>query len=416
MLKNYFKIAIAVFKRRKFFTFISLFGISFTLAILMILTALKDSLLSADYPETRRDRSLYVVNLADVSTKFGNTRNSSPSIYFLNKYVATLKTPEKVSIASLGFSNASAYVNNKKLDFAIKYTNADFWDVMEFNFLEGKPYTRQQVEAAENVAVISADVKKKYFGGEGTVAGKYLEVGNKRYRVIGVVKDVPMVTMIYSYSDIYVPYTTSDALDKSKTYYGTYTAVLLARNKSDMPKIDEEYQQVIRRIPLEIPKDFDKLSSHADSYLESFTRMSFGNDRNSGSGYLYLVIGIFVFLFMLLPTVNLVNINVSRIMERSSEIGVRKAFGASNGSLVLQFIFENVLLTLAGGIIGVLIAWGVLTFVNHNELIPNASLAISLKVLFYGFLLCLLFGLFSGVLPAWRMARLQVVNALKSAS
>ena len=57
MLKNYFKIAIAVLKRRKFFTFISLFGISFTLTIIIVLTAFIDNVISPNYPETNRDRS-----------------------------------------------------------------------------------------------------------------------------------------------------------------------------------------------------------------------------------------------------------------------------------------------------------------------------------------------------------------------
>ena len=57
-------------------------------------------------------------------------------------------------------------------------------------------------------------------------------------------------------------------------------------------------------------------------------------------------------LFMLLPTINLVNINISRIMERSSEIGVRKAFGASSSTIIGQFIVENIFLTLLGGLLG----------------------------------------------------------------
>ncbi|MEJ7684852.1 MAG: hypothetical protein WKG06_44800 [Segetibacter sp.] len=69
MLKNYFKIAIAVLKRRKFFTFISLFGISFTLTILIVLTAFVDNLVSATYPEVNRDRSLYITTLVQKDTK-----------------------------------------------------------------------------------------------------------------------------------------------------------------------------------------------------------------------------------------------------------------------------------------------------------------------------------------------------------
>jgi putative ABC transport system permease protein len=64
MLKNYFKIAIAVLKRRKFFTFISLFGISFTLTILLVMTAFVDKIANDDYPDRKRDRSLYVSKMS----------------------------------------------------------------------------------------------------------------------------------------------------------------------------------------------------------------------------------------------------------------------------------------------------------------------------------------------------------------
>src|SRR5205807_5372739 len=127
----------------------------------------------------------------------------------------------------------------------------------------------------------------------------------------------------------------------------------------------------------EDPKSWDDLHTHADPYTASFTRFLFESNKDGGLGYLYLVIGVFIFLFMLLPTINLVNINISRIMERSSEIGVRKAFGASSGKLVMQFVFENIILTLLGGIIGVIISLIAITFINHSDLIPNIELSMN---------------------------------------
>ena len=158
MLKNYFKIAIAVLKRRKFFTFISLFGISFTLTILIVLTAFVDNITGANYPETKRDRSLYITTLQQEDTKNQGRRTGPASFYYLNHYVSTLKTPAKVAIASF-FNPTNTYVNNKKLVINLKYTNDAFWDVMDFNFIEGKPYTLQQIKNAEKVAVISEDLK-----------------------------------------------------------------------------------------------------------------------------------------------------------------------------------------------------------------------------------------------------------------
>jgi putative ABC transport system permease protein len=121
-----------------------------------------------------------------------------------------------------------------------------------------------------------------------------------------------------------------------------------------------------------------------------------------------------VFLFLLLPTINLVNINITRIMERSSEIGVRKAFGASSKTLVYQFLVENVIFTFLGGLIGVMLSIIAIMIFNRSNAVPNLDLSLNFTVLFFGLVVCLLFGLLSGVYPAWRMSRLNVVSALKS--
>ncbi|AXY76768.1 ABC transporter permease [Paraflavitalea soli] len=410
MLKNYFKIAIAVLKRRKFFTFISLFGISFTLTILIVLTAFLDHLISPQYPDTRRSRSLYINTALRSNSKTFYFSNGPLSYYFLNKYVSSLKTPEKVAISSI-FSTTNTYVNNKKLEIDMKYTNAEFWDVQEFQFLEGRPYTAQEIANGDHVAVISEKTKQAYFG-EASAVGKYIETDNVRYRVTGVVKSVP-ITILFSYGDLYLPYTLSKTERSNTGFDGSYTAIILARSAADLPKIQEEFQQTVARIPLK-GMEFDKLDCYADSYLASFTRTLLGKDESSGVNKFILSISLFALFFMLLPTLNLININISRIMERSSEIGVRKAFGASSRTLVYQFIIENIILTLIGGILGIALSAIIIAILNSSQLLPQVYLAINFTVLAWALLACLLFGLFSGVYPAWRMSKLQVVTALKA--
>lgn len=411
MLKNYFKIAIAVLKRRKFFTFISLFGISFTLTILIVLTAFVDNVTSANYPEVNRDRSLYITTLEQKNTKSFSRQNGPASFYYLNHYVSTLKTPSKVAISSF-FSATNTYVNNKKLVINLKYTNNAFWDVMQFNFTEGKPYTLQQINNGERVAVISEDTKRDYFGGKAKVAGKYIEADNVKYRVTGVIESVP-VTMFVSYADLYVPYTVQKTDYTHQKTMGNYMAVLLAASADDLPKIKAEYAGVVAKVKPD--KDFEILQSAADGYLASFLRTSpIGNTEDGGVTKLMIIVTIFVLLFMLLPTLNLININISRIMERSSEIGVRKAFGASGTTLVWQFIIENIILTFFGAVIGVAFSYIILQVINSIGMIANMHLSINLTVLFFSLLACLVFGLLSGVYPAWRMSRLQVVTALKA--
>jgi putative ABC transport system permease protein len=414
MLKNYLKIAIAVLRRRKFFTFISLFGISFTLTILLVLTAFIDKVVGDTYPDKKRDRSLYVTRIEE---KGKDSQSSGPpSYYLLSHYAGGLKTPREMTIFS-GANGTNTYINNKKIAVNYKYTDANYWDILDYSFTEGKPFTQQQVTNADRVAIISEDMKRQYFGDIPSVVGKYIEADNVKYKVAGVVKNIPITTYML-YSDIYLPYTLSKTDYNDKSYRGNYMAILLASSAADVPKMHEEYEQMMRRLPLankDYNKDYNpytKIYSHADSYITSY--VDTGNEDQSGVTLAFTIIGIFVFIFMLLPTINLVNINITRIMERSSEIGVRKAFGASSRTLVYQFIVENIILTLLGGLIGLVLSLVAIQVINSQNLIANLELSINFTVLGIGLLVCLLFGLLSGVYPAWRMSKLNVVTALKA--
>ena len=409
MLKNYFKIAIAVLKRRKFFTFLSLFGISFTITILMVMTAFIDKVVNDNYPDKKRDRSLYA---SRIELKGKESMNSSGlSYYYINHYITKMKTPVKMAISS-GFGSTNTYVNNRKVVINYKYANADFWEVLDFDFIEGKPISKQQVDNAERVTVISEDMKKEYFGNDDTPAvGKYIEADNIKYRVCGVVKSLP-ITSYLLYSDIYLPITTTKTkLDADKGYMGDYGVILLAKNTGDVAKIKKEYADIVAKLP--IPgKEWDHIYSHADSYIEGYVRS--GNESRSGMLYAFLAITFFALFVMLLPTLNLVNVNITRIMERSSEIGVRKAFGASSRTLVYQFIVENLILTFLGGFIGIVLSLIAMYIINNAKLIANLNLALNFTVLFYAIITCVVFGLLSGVYPAWRMSKLNVVTALKA--
>ncbi len=408
MFKNYFKIAIAVLKRRKFFTFISLFGISFTITILVVLTAFIDKVINDRYPDKKRDRLLFINNIEQRGPQAMN--GSALSYYFFTQYVTAIKTPCKKAVSSR-FEGTNTYVNNKKVALNYKYTDDVFWEVLDFDFLEGKPYTKQQLDNGERVTVISEDIKKAYFGNVSSVVGKYIEADNVQYRVCGVVKNVPITTYML-YSDIYLPYSVAKIDYKRNTSYGgPNMVILLAETTADVPKIQKEYEEIVRRLPMS-DKMFNKIYSHADGFITGYVRT--GNEEQSGVVIALTAIFIFVLLVMLLPTLNLVNINITRIMERSSEIGVRKAFGASSKTLVYQFIVENLILTFLGGFIGIFLSYFIIQFINSANLIDNVVLSLNVTVLFFALLTCLIFGLLSGVYPAWRMSKLNIVNALKA--
>jgi putative ABC transport system permease protein len=411
MLKNYFKIAIAVLKRRKFFTFISLFGISFTLTILMVLTAFMDNTINPTYPDLKRDRSLYINHVELRNSKEGWMNRSSPSFYYLNHYAGSMKTPVQMTIFSTN-SPVSAYVNNKKVVLEMKYTDAAFWEVADFDFTEGKAYDNAQIASSQPLVVITERAKADYFGDVPNVVGKYIEADNIRYRVIGVVKTPPVTSNTY-YASLYLPYTLSKFNYKNTDLMGGSNAVILAKTPADRDKMSREYAQIVSKIPTG-SEEMDQLFSHADTYFGDKVRGLLGGGTESGIRQFLTLISLAIILFLLLPTINLVNINITRIMERSSEIGVRKAFGASSKTLVYQFIVENLILTIIGGLLGVLFSALALYFINQSDVLVGLHLTLNLTILFYGFIACLLFGILSGVYPAWRMSKLAIVNALKA--
>lgn len=412
MLKNYIKIAIKVLQRRKFFTFVSLFGISLTLMVLMVLTAFTDHLISPNYPEINRDKCLYVTYATMTSTDWGGYNNGTSGFHFIDKYVKQMKTPQKIAMASLTPKRVDAFYGDNRLKLFIKTTDANFWEIMAFEFQAGKPFNQQHIADEVRVAVISEKTRAGYFGNRRDVLGEVIEIGLEKYKIIGVVKGVPM-TQILTSADIYVPYTSNTNLKANRdlTSNSGFGGILLANDASDFAAIQAEFSELLPKVVL--PHGWDYFESAAEPLLENFIHSTVVA-RNVSTNSFYLFLGFFIFLFMSLPAINLVNINVSRIMERSSEIGVRKAFGATVSTLVFQFIIENIIITLIGGGIGVLLSIISIYYLNNSGFIPDLELVLNLKVLWISFLFCLFFGLMSGVLPAFRMAKVNVVYALKN--
>ena len=413
MLSNYIKIAWKVLLRHPFYTFITLFGITLTLTVLMVVTSFLDHLFGAHYPEVKRGRSLYIASI--IQTDSANTTMSSgpASFEFLTKYAKSIKSAERVAIMS-NFSFSNAYTNGKRIKLNTKYTDVDFWSVTDFEFLEGKPYDETNIRNADHVAVITDALRDQYFGSDSeTVVGKTIDIENINFRVIGVVKGSPP-TRVYTYSDVYFPYTAPKSNYENKGIRGRFAAIVLTKNHSDLPAVQAEFDSYVARIPRSEYSEnnrFNVLIVKADTYFDHFLNMFTRSEKDRIA--LYAIVGLVLLMIMGLPAVNLVNVNISRILERASEIGVRKAFGAPAKALLWQFIIENVFITFIGGAFALILTLAVIHFINSSGWIAYADLTINLPVFLVSVLVCLVFGLLSGVLPAFRMSKLKIAEALK---
>jgi putative ABC transport system permease protein len=413
MLINYIITAWKVFLRRKFFTFINLFGISLTLMVLMVISTIGESYFYPKGPEKNTD-NIRVINRLVLTNEAHNQTNSGRLGYkFIKENLFRLQTPELISINS-GSYGTSIFHQGKKTKLLVKKTDSNFWKVLDFNFLNGTAYSDEEFNEGKFVAVVNQHTEQELFG-DASAVGQKLSLGNQSFTIVGVVENVSIVEEV-ALSDIWVPYTTNATTDFQQETRGSWDAILYHSNPAILEDANKEYVNLLKNdVILNTTDNMTEAYSGAYTKLESLSREMF-YDKYSYDTHEELFISVMaglVLLFMLLPSINMINLNVSRMMERSSEIGVRKAFGASTKQLLMQFIIESILLTLAGGILGIILSLLILNSIEASGLIPYAHFPFNIRVFLIGLFLILVFGLISGVYPAYKMSRLSPVTALK---
>ena len=381
--------------------------------MLTLVTALLDHVV-AGYPPETMHASTVGIHFASVRGEH-RRRNGFAGYALLDKYARDLPNVKQLAVASMQ-TGVFSYLNGQRLKSYMKRTDGAFWQILDFQFLEGGPYTEGDVRDHRLVAVINDSTRQRFFGGQPAL-GRTIEADGQRFTVVGVVPDVSILRLV-PFADIWVPHTTAKSDSYTREYVGNFIGILLLEDPSKLALTRDELWSRLRTVKLDDP-GFERLDATPETLFDTIGRMFTGDGSGAGAGHgrrLQIALTVAALLFMLLPAVNLVNLNASRIMERASEIGVRKAFGASSRTLVGQFVVENLVLTLVGSAVGFVVAALLLQVINGSGMILYAQLQLNYRIFGWGVLLAVAFGLLSGVYPAWRMSRLHPVQALKGAS
>lgn len=439
MILNYLKLGFRVLLRNKLYTFISLFGISFTLMVLMLLTTYMQSNYGKSQPLSNRDKILVVdqleltrwqqkketniqkgedgtmdtiVTSVPIVGESESQSTSSIGYDFYEKYLIDLPSAE---LSTIYYSNAAldVFLNSKKKTLTTCYSDENYWEIFDFQFVEGKPYSSSDIEGQKAEAVITQSVAKELFGKLPTYVGQTFKHKDKQIRICGVIKDINS-SFRKTKQDIFLPYTLCSKTDlNSFSFFGSMTTTYLAKSKDHLEQLKNELNQVESRVDMGDSEGFDQIRIFRYSILEYIAQQVVRKPKNNFK-ILSSIIGIGVFLFILIPVLNLINLNITRIMERSAEIGVRKAFGATRINLMYQLILENILLTLIGGILGIILTYLAIYIFKTLKVFTATSLTISISTFVIFLVITLFFGLLSGLIPAWRMSKVNIAQSLKS--
>ena len=403
MLKNYLIITWKVMLRRKTFTIITLSVIALYLMMMTIMATFYDIMVSPYPPEVNKENTLMAGGMFLYKSGLLQGRRKF-DLETIERYIANMEKPEVIAWMKIG----GFQLPGDTRYWTEVYANAAFWEIYQFKFLEGRSFTSQEESQAAPVAIISEKLRQEFFG-EKPALDKTIEIKKQTFKVIGVIEDIHSFANLAG--DVFLPYT----IDKNQTDGSKdpwrYTLIFLAHEPDDIPPIQAELASAVGKIPILDPNQFDEISSVAlsqDEKLESQLKMPI------------ILLFIFSGLFLALPASTLLNINTSRIAERYSEIGIRKAFGANIWHLIGQFIIENLIFSLIGGILGFFLSLVVfkgfveVLLAQLEVIFPGGSIILNWRVFLLSLVMAMIYGFFTGVYPAWKMSRVPPVTALKS--
>lgn len=414
MLKNYLKVALAVLARRKFLTFVNLFGTVLTLTVLVVAFAFFDTVTNPGGAQRHQDRILSVRGVTISNGERGMSWGSGVGPAFFRQHVKPLQTPDAVSYATTP-RVATSYLDGRKVTVQLRRTDAEYWRILDFDVRAGRALSADDVASGRFVAVINETTADTYFGA-GPALGQSLTLDLQSFEVVGVVADEPETNRL-AFADVWVPLTATESAAYDQEWLAGGTALLYTEDPSRRAAMAAEYRDLLRRFEYTPdPTQFDTAVSAATTPLQELA-YSTVNDVSGellGENYVATFIALCVLaglLFMALPAINMTNLNVGRILERAPEIGLRKATGASIRVLVGQFIFESVVLAALGGLLAFAAAPFVLSFLNN--VFAYGQFRLSGTVFVAGLVFVAVFGVLSGAYPAWKMARLDPAAALR---
>lgn len=416
MNKQYFKQAIQSIRENPLVSTISIAGTALSIAMIMVVVMIFQ-IHSANYaPETKRDRMLYIQG---TQIQFNTTKNRGQmSAEVVRECFYKLQTPEAVTAIS-NKENMPVSVPGKRMfnTHTIKYTDSGFWKLFEFDFLEGRPFSQEEFSSGIAAAVISDELAKELFGST-DVVGKICILDFKEYTIRGVVKSVTKAAK-EGFANIWVPYTSKSSLVSINNQWGNmegrFTVYILAKKRSDFESIKEEQAK------LTAAYNAGKKDYKVDFLNNPITRLdvaigSTGFEKKPLKDYLIQTGSVLLFL-LLVPALNLTGVIQSSVQKRQAEIGVRKAFGATQQKILSQILCENLVVTCIGMVVGTILSFLFLYIGKSFLLSEDTSLTsdmlfkpgLFIAALIFTFLLNLL----SAGVPAFHISGKKITDSLK---
>ena len=309
----------------------------------------------------------------------------------------------KVSVSFWATSGATVKYNDEKTNPNVGFVGVDenYFNVKGMDIEFGRGFSIKEVEDGQDKIVIGQEIANKLFNDKPEKAvDQVVIVGNNRFRVVGVLKSKGSSMGNQQDRAVYAPVVSVKAM------YGTnetdYDLIVAVNNATDMDAAQSEATGLFRQIRGLRPGEDEDFEIFASDSLVSILKENTTNLRLAT-----VAIGL---MTLLGAAIGLMNIMLVSVTERTREIGIYKALGATRRSILLQFLTEAIVICQFGGFVGIFL--GILV---GNIVTPllGGSFLIPWGWMFLGFALCMIVGVVSGFYPAMKAARLDPIESLR---
>ncbi len=312
-----------------------------------------------------------------------------------------LNTPATVAVSVYASGGATAKYKTEKTNPNINIQGIDEngLGAQGLNIGLGRNFSATEVQSGNNVCIIGSEIKDKLFK-EDSPLDKIINVGNNRLKIIGVLESKGQSMGMSGDRSVYVTLLKAKLINQNSN--PSYTITVVVPNNDQMDNIigeaTSEFRN-IRKVKVAEQNNFEitKSDAVAQSLFENLKYIVLGGIAIGG-------------ITLIGASIGLMNIMLVSVTERTREIGIRKAIGATPSVIRKQFLIEAVIICLIGGAFGILLG---IAIGNAISLMMSGSFIIPWQWIGGGFALCVLVGIASGYYPAKKASKLDPVEALR---
>ena len=315
------------------------------------------------------------------------------------EYVDVIKEKSSYAEAVAPVMQRGAVLSRGELSTAgtqIFGTNTDYMSTITANIAQGRFFTEGEDRSGSRVTIIGNDIAENLFVNQDPI-GEYLKIDGMKFRVIGIMEKQGKFLGLFSVDNqAIIPVGTSVRLFSRRGFIRISVKV---PPENIVDAKDELYGIMRQTRGLKPSQKDDFAINQTEAFERQYNQIKFAI---GGTGIFITILSLVV------GGIGIMNIMFVSVQERTKEIGVRKAIGATKNMILTQFLMEAISICLIGGLIGLLMASG-LSFVI-NKFFPSTM---PLWLAFTSILLSVLVGVLSGVVPSYRAARLAPIDALR---